>query len=60
MDELRGFHHAFRNLYQSELDPRRLKLVDEGVPSLVADFLPLHERFVEALERIAGELEKRE
>ena len=60
MDELRRFRRAFRNLYQSELDPRRLRLVDEGVPSLVADFLPLHERFCAALGLLAKELEERE
>ncbi|MBL8965553.1 MAG: hypothetical protein JNG85_01020 [Spirochaetaceae bacterium] len=60
MDELRRFRHAFRNLYQSELDPRRLKLVDEGIPSLVVDFAPLHNRFTAALELLAAETEARE
>lgn len=59
MDRLHRFRHAFCDLCLSELDSRKLKLVDEGVPSLVADFLPLHERFAAALDLVAEELEGR-
>jgi hypothetical protein len=60
MDELRRFRHAFRNVYQSELDPRRLGPLNDDIPALVADFHPYHERFIETLGGISSLMEKGE
>ncbi|MEI6874108.1 MAG: antitoxin [Spirochaetota bacterium] len=60
MDAFRRFRHAFRNMYQTELDPRRVRILNEDLPVLVADFLPWHQRFIEALDRIADEAENPE
>jgi hypothetical protein len=57
MDPIRRFRHAFRNLYQGELDPRRLRILADDLPSLINDFQPCHRLFVAALEIIAGGLD---
>lgn len=49
MDELRKFRHAFRNVYEDGLDPARLAPLNELVPPLVAEFIPIHERFRAAM-----------
>jgi hypothetical protein len=56
VDELRRFRHAFRNLYQTELDPDRIKKLNEAVPPLISDFFAFHARFVAALDLLAQEI----
>jgi hypothetical protein len=63
IDELRRFRHAFRNLYLSELDPDRVRKLNDALPEIVSDFSVFHKRFVAALDILAqalreGETEK--
>ncbi|HUW40738.1 MAG TPA: hypothetical protein VMV90_06980 [Rectinemataceae bacterium] len=56
MGELMRFRHAFRNVYEDELDPRRLRILNGDLPSLVADFGPFHAGFIAAIDAVADEL----
>ncbi len=56
IDELRRFRHAFRNLYQTELDPDRVRILNETLPRLVVDFSSFHDRFQAALDFLVREL----
>lgn len=59
LDTLRRFRHAFRNMYQAELDPRRLGILNDDLPGILDDFKVWHEKFTAALSLIAaGEAEK--
>jgi len=53
IDELRRFRHAFCNLYQTELDPARVRDLEAKVPRLAQDFLPFHGRFIAVLDLLA-------
>ncbi len=56
VDELRRFRHAFRNLYQTELDSLRVQKLNEALPEITALFSRYHERFVDALDVIIADL----
>jgi len=56
VDNLRRFRHAFRNMYQSELDPRRIRILDDDIPGIISDFIRWHEAFVDSLAIIADGL----
>jgi len=49
IDTLRRFRHAFRNMYQSELDPRRIRILNDDIPSIIADFEHWHATFVDSM-----------
>ncbi|OHD78842.1 MAG: hypothetical protein A3J97_01735 [Spirochaetes bacterium RIFOXYC1_FULL_54_7] len=57
IDTLRRFRHAFRNMYQGELDPRRLGILNDDLPGILEDFKVWHEKFTVALSYIAASLE---
>lgn len=57
LDELRGFRHRFRNVYQSSLDPERIRVLNGKVPGLVADFRTTHGAFLATLEYLAAGLQ---
>jgi len=57
IDEMRAFRHVFRNIYQSELDPRRVQLVQSQLESTLAEFKKAHQQFIEKLKGIAELLE---
>jgi hypothetical protein len=56
IDELRRFRHAFRNLYQTELDPDRVRILNETLPLIIMDFSSFHDRFRAALDLLIREL----
>ena len=56
VDELRRFRHAFRNLYQTELDSLRVQKLNEALREITALFSRYHERFVAALDAIIADL----
>ena len=55
IDELRRFRHAFCNLYQTELDIERVKLLNDSIPRIIENFMPFHHRYSQALELLADE-----
>ena len=57
IDELRPFRHIFRNIYQSELDPKRVKLVQQRLDVTLSAFGKAHEAFVKKVKTIADQLE---
>ena len=56
VDVLRRFRHAFRNMYQSELDPRRIRILNDDIPGIITDFTQWHRAFVDSLAIIADGL----
>lgn len=58
IDELRAFRHVFRHMYQSELDPDKLELVESRTPRAIAAFEAAHERLLAILRALLEEVEK--
>jgi hypothetical protein len=58
IDELRGFRHVFRHIYQAELDPEKLRLVEGRTPKAIEAFTAAHGRFVATLDRLIEEVER--
>jgi hypothetical protein len=56
IDELRAFRHVFRNIYQAELDPSRMSLIQDDLPATLDSFRKDHAAFKEKLLAIAGRL----
>jgi hypothetical protein len=57
IDELRGFRHVFRNLYDRSLDAERLLLLQKKVPAAVELFKESVSRYISVLEGLYGEIE---
>jgi hypothetical protein len=57
IDELRSFRHIFRNIYQSELDPKRVELVQQPLDSTLSAFKKAHQDFTKKIKTIAEQLE---
>jgi hypothetical protein len=53
----RRFRHAFRTLYQTELDPCRVQNLNDTLPELISEFLSFHERYIAILALLAEEIE---
>jgi len=58
IDELRSFHHVFRNIYQSELDPKRVELVQQRLDATLSSFKKAHNEFIEKTKTIAEQLKE--
>ncbi len=52
IDEIRTFRHVFRHMYQHDLDPERLALVDSRTPSAIDAFREAHRVFDEQLDKM--------
>ena len=57
IDELRSFRHVFRNIYQSELDPKRVELVQQRLEATLFGFKKAHIEFLEKIRTIAEQVE---
>ena len=57
IDELRSFRHVFRNIYQSELDPKRVELVQQQLNPTLASFENVHKEFLKKLKAIAAQVD---
>jgi len=55
--ELRSFRHVFRNLYDTQLDGRRIELVNQTVPEAVETIIESHRTFTGKLEQIRSGLQ---
>ncbi len=55
IDELRAFRHVFRNMYQREIDPRKVLVVQEIVPLALGAFRACHTSFIEKMRKIMEE-----
>ena len=53
IDELRGFRHVFRSLYDDRLDPDRIMLIQKKIPDLRSGFSDAHSTFVESIQKLA-------
>jgi hypothetical protein len=59
IDELRSFRHLFRNIYQSELDPKPVELVQQQLNPTLASFENAHKEFLKKLKAIAAQVDDR-
>lgn len=57
IDELRSFRHVFRNIYQSELDSKRVELVQQRLDSTLSAFKKAHKEFIKKVRTITEQLE---
>ncbi|MFW5729145.1 MAG: antitoxin [bacterium] len=57
LHELLRFRHVFRNLYQQQLIPERVRWVNETAATLLDAFEPRHRRFDEFLDDLAHRLD---
>lgn len=57
LDELRGFRHVFRYMYQYELDPDKMRLVNARIPRVRALFPAEHQNFIAYLKQLADSME---
>ncbi|MFW6260593.1 MAG: hypothetical protein ACOC6J_03315 [Spirochaetota bacterium] len=57
IDELRRFRHAFRHVYESGLDARKLLLAEEHVQPSVAGLTAAHAVLLRRLQALADELD---
>ena len=55
--ELRAFRHVFRTIYQSELDPKKVALVQAKVPEVLSRLSSAHERYLQELAVIRDHLD---
>jgi hypothetical protein len=55
IDELRGFRHIFRSLYDDRLDPDRIRFIQEKIPAISGSFAEAHQLFLEKLQQLALE-----
>jgi len=58
IEELRRFRHAFRHIYDTPLDERKLTLAQEHVAPAVEGVKEAHRAFLETLHHFASELEE--
>lgn len=52
-DELRGFRHIFRSVYEDRIDPDRTSLLQRRIPRLKELFEAAHRRYIERLSSLA-------
>jgi len=57
IEELLSFRHVFRNIYQTELDPKRIELVQQQLDPTTASFEKAHKEFSKKLKAIAAQLD---
>ncbi len=58
IDELRGFRHLYRNLYERQIQPEKVAALQARFPAILFSFREAHSRFIRMLKEIAGALEE--
>jgi hypothetical protein len=56
IDELRAFRQVFRNVYQTSLDPERVRALQGRLRDLTEGFAAAHERFLKLIRKIADQV----
>lgn len=56
IQELRAFRHVFRNIYQAELDPEKVSLVQKRLKNTLQHFYSAHTKFRNSLTEISSKL----
>jgi len=56
IDELRSFRHVFRNIYLSELDPKRVELLQQRLDATLSSYKKAHNEFIGKTKTIAEQL----
>ncbi len=58
IDELRGFRHLYRNLYEKQIQPEKIVALQAKFPEILSRIRKAHSRFVPKLKQIADSLEE--
>ncbi len=58
IDELRGFRHLYRNLYEKQIQPDRVNALQSKFPVIISSFRKAHTRFIRRLQQISDSLEE--
>ena len=53
-DELRGFRHVFRSVYESRIDPDRITLLQNKIPRMRELFSAAHRAYCDAVSELAA------
>ena len=54
IDELRGFRHLYRNLYEKQIQPEKVVALQSKFPGILKHFRTAHTRFIEKLQTIVN------
>lgn len=57
IEELLKFRHVFRNIYKSPLVPAKVEFANQAARDLASDFWSAHQRFLDFLQKLIGELD---
>jgi len=52
-DELRGFRHVFRSVYENRIDPDRITILQNKVPQMQKLFSSAHRSFCDTISELA-------
>ncbi len=55
IDELRGFRHIFRSLYDDRLDPERISFIQKKIPEIKSGFSEAHSVFLSNVQSMVLE-----
>lgn len=56
INELRAFRHVFRYIYQSELDEKKLRELNQQIPEIIKEFKKSHRLFAKNIMKIVDAL----
>jgi hypothetical protein len=57
IDELRGFRHLYRNLYDKDIEPGKIDALQTRLPGLLSMYFAAHGRFTRFLEETEGAID---
>jgi len=58
LDELRGFRHLYRNLYDKDIESAKTEALQAKFSALASMFFAAHERYLHFLEETAALVDK--
>ena len=56
IDELRGFRHLYRNLYEKQIQHEKVGALQSRFPGILSRFRNAHNHFIQKLRKIANSL----
>lgn len=53
-DELRGFRHVFRSVYENRIDPDRISLIQKKIPRMQKLFSAAHRSYCDTISSLTA------